>query len=135
MWQSLPKEVIQQRTKEITTAKRRELPKSVAAIIATLLFIGGLFAIAYLDQHFGPRGVEIKTDQPYSLLNASLPALIAIFGATVIYMYFLFVKNRRVPVVYVCFDCQEAFHAQATCPECNSTHVSDIRLAEWVEET
>jgi len=135
MWHALPKEVIQQRTNEIAAVKRRELPKSVAAIIATLLFIGGLFAIAYLDQQFGPRAVEIKTDQPYSLQNASLPALISVFGATVIYMYFLFVKNRRVPVVYVCFDCQEAFHAQTTCPECQSARVSDIRLAEWVKDT
>jgi hypothetical protein len=131
MWRPLSDKTVQLR--ENAAANKRTIPKYAAAILATTFFIVVLFVIAYFDQQFGLAAIQAKANRPYSLQSASAPALIAIFGVTVFYMYFLFVKNRRVPVVYVCYDCQEAFQAQTTCPACHSSRVADIRHAEWIE--
>lgn len=131
MWRPLSNE--RAKLRESAAANERTFPKFVAAFFATIIFIAALFGIAYLDQRFGSRSSMSRSDAPYSLQNASMPALLSIFGATVMFMYFLFVKNRRAPVIYICYDCQEAFHAQTTCPACKSSRVADIRNAEWVE--
>ena len=80
------------------------------------------------------QGNKIKPGESFNLHNASALSLMAVFIATIAFMYFLLVKNRKPPVIFICYDCQEPFHVQPVCPACGSSNVSDIRFAEWKEE-
>ena len=130
MWRSLPGDVIEERTRLI--AARKTIPRLAASAIATAAFVAVLYGISILNSWI--QGAKIKPGEPFNLHNASALSLMAVFVATIAYMYFLLVKNRKPPVIFICFDCQEPFHAQPQCPACGSSHVSDIRFAEWIED-
>lgn len=129
MWHKLPDDIVREKAK--TFERKPKIPRLVQTILGTAVFLALLFAIAWLDETMGWR--KEKQAQGFSLHNASAIALGLVFIVTVLFMYFLLVKNRKTPVIYVCFDCEEAFHARPTCPVCQGTNVSDIRLAEWKE--
>lgn len=127
MWHRLPDTIIAERTAAIKHGNK--IPKFVRALIATVIFGAALYGISYLDALWQRRPAAMV----FNLQNASLPALLAVFAATAAFMYFLIVKNRKVPVIFICYSCEEAFHAAPTCPACSGTDVSDIRFAEWKE--
>lgn len=104
-------------------------PRWLQALIAVVVYAAVLWGILYLNH-------ILKGNQDFSLSlhNASVTTLIAVFAATAVFMYFLMVKSRRAPVIFVCYDCNEAFHAAAACPACGSVNISDIRFVEWIEE-
>lgn len=131
MWRRLPESAAQEIAGFI--AKKPLLPRPLLALLATFLFIGAIAGILFLNNVL-QTGAGKAPAQPFSLQNASLTSLIAIFAVTALFMYFLMVKNRKRPVVFVCYDCEEAFHAAAVCPACQSGNVSDIRFAEWIED-
>ncbi len=108
------------------------IPKIVRSIMATAVYAAVLYGISWLNG-LG-QADKIKPGESFNLHNASALSLVAVFIATIAFMYFLLVKNRKPPVIFICYDCQEPFHAQAACPACGSTNVSDIRLAEWIED-
>lgn len=130
MWHRLPDDIIQERTKLLE--KKQGLPRIVQSIIATAIFVAVLFGISYLNGLM--QGDKIKPGENFNLHNASALSLMAVFIATIAFMYFLLVKNRKPPVIFICYDCQEPFHAQPTCSACGSANVSDIRFAEWTED-
>jgi hypothetical protein len=132
MWYRLPDNIIQERTAILQ--KKKGIPKTIRAILATAVFAAVLYGISFLNEVLQRNTGKNNPGQSFSLQNASVPALIAIFLATAIFMYFLLVKNRKAPIIFICYDCQEPFHAQAACPACGSSNVSDIRFAEWVEK-
>jgi hypothetical protein len=125
MWRRLPDNIIQERTEAFE--RNKGMPRIARGIFATLLFTAVLYGISHLNN-------SDKAGQTFNLQNASVLSLISIFIATVLFMYFLLVKNRKPPVIFICYDCQEPFHVRETCPACNSTNISDIRFAEWIEE-
>jgi hypothetical protein len=130
MWRKLPEDAIQQRAKDIE--KKPRIPRLIQSAIATVIFVTVLYGISYLNGVL--QGDKIKPGQSFNLQNASALSLLAVFVATIGFMYFLLVKNRKRPVIFICYDCEEPFHAQPTCPACGSANVSDIRFAEWIEE-
>ncbi|MBX3722721.1 MAG: hypothetical protein KF713_12840 [Turneriella sp.] len=127
MWRRLPEAVVAERAAII--ARENKIPKLARALIATFVFAATLYGISYLDALWQRRPAAAE----FNLQNASLPALLAVFAATAAFMYFLIVKNRKTPVIFICYSCEEAFHAAPTCPACSGTDVSDIRFAEWIE--
>lgn len=131
MWHRLPDDVIQERPN--LPGKKPGVPRIVQSILATALFVAVLFGIAFLNGVL--QGDKIKPGESFNLQNASALSLMAVFVATIAFMYFLLVKNRKPPAIYICYDCQEPFHAQATCPACGSKNISDIRFAEWIENS
>jgi|GEM_PF-3396718 len=131
MWRKIPDGVIQEIAHDIKE-KKPGLPRTVQSIIATLVFMAVLYGIAHLNAIL--QADKIKPGESFNLHNASAFSLMAVFIATIAFMYFLLVKNRKPPVIFICYDCQEPFHAQPTCPACGSANVSDIRFAEWTEE-
>lgn len=132
MWHRLPEDIIREKSKHFE--KPPKIPRIVQTVFGTVIFLALLFAIAYFDKALGWRTGSDKPGQGFSLHNASAAALVSVFVVTAFFMYFLLVRNRKTPVIYVCFDCEEPFHAQATCPACQSSNVIDIRLAEWRED-
>ncbi len=123
MWRRLPEDIVQERSKAF--AQKKGLPRTARGILAALLFVAVLSGISYLN--------DVSSGKSFNLHQAPAWALICVFIATVLFMYFLLVKNRKPPVIFICYDCQEPFHAQPKCPACNSANISDIRFAEWVE--
>lgn len=130
MWHRLPDDIIQERVNALET--KRGVPRVAQSIIATAVFLAVLFGISYLNGLL--QGDKIKPGESFKLHNASALSLMAVFIATIAFMYFLLVKNRKPPVIFICYDCQEPFHARPSCPACGSANVSDIRFAEWIEE-
>lgn len=128
MWRRLPEDVIRDRTALIQKQKQA-LPRWVQAFIAVMVYAAVLCGILFLNHKIKGSG-----DFSLSLQNASLTTLIAVFVATAAFMYFLMVKSRKAPVIFICYDCDEAFHIAETCPACHSSNVSDIRFAEWTEQ-
>lgn len=129
MWHKLPDNIL--REKLASLEQKPKIPRLLQTALAMAVFFGLLCAVAWLDEAMGWR--KGKQVNGFSLHNASAVALVLVFIVTAFFMYFLLVKNRKVPVIYICFDCSEAFHAQPSCPACSSTNVSDIRLVEWRE--
>lgn len=128
MWRRLPEEIVRERTVLIEKQKQAP-PRWLQALIALAVYAAVLFGILYWN-HI----LKGNADFSLNLQNASLTTLIAVFAATAVFMYFLMVKSRKAPVIFICYDCDEAFHAAASCPACNSANVSDIRFVEWLEE-
>jgi hypothetical protein len=132
MWHRRPDTKLQEQ--EILAGQKKGIPRFMQAILAVLIYVAVLVGISYLNGFFpGPVSPE-KQGLAFKLENASALTLVAVLIATVFFMYFLLVKNRKPLVIFICFDCQEPFHAQPSCPACGSANVSDIRLAEWIEE-
>lgn len=127
MWRRLPDNIIHERTALIEKQKK-SLPRWAQALIAFAVYVAALAGILYLNS------IAQKTEFSFSLQNASVTTLVAVFAATAAFMYFLMIKSRKPPVIFICYSCEEAFHVAAACPVCNSADVSDIRLAEWIED-
>ena len=132
MWHRLSDDIIQARTRLVE--KKPVVPRWLQSVIAVILFGAFFYALSYLSETYGWFTAQNKAGQALSLQNASWTTLATVFIVTVIFAYFLLIKNRKPPVIFICYDCQEAFHAAANCPECNRSNISDIRFAEWIEE-
>ena len=128
MWRRLPEDVMRDRAALIEKQKQAP-PRWLQALIAVVVYAAVVCGILYLNHK-----IKGSADFSLSLQNASLTTLIAVFIATAAFMYFLMVKSRKAPVIFICYDCDEAFHIATTCPACNSGNVSDIRFAEWIEQ-
>lgn len=131
MWHRLPADVIAGR--DHSNEMKKSPPGFLYALIYTMIFIAALVAITYLDEALGLGTAKHQHGEAFSLKNASPLSLVLVFAATALFAYFLLVKNRPRQIVFICYDCQEAFHAAEKCPNCGSTNVSDIRFAEWRE--
>jgi succinate dehydrogenase hydrophobic anchor subunit len=114
MWHKLPENIIQERIQGFE--KKPGIPKLVQNILGTALFLIAVYGISVLDNSLALSRGKDSQPQGFSLQNASAVALVLIFITTAFFMYFLLVKNRKTPVIYVCMDCEEPFHAEPACP-------------------